>query len=197
MPCWGRSIRSTAYTTSTTCRTAINGSLNPISTTIASENARILTTFSGMVMLPDVPEEYLKKADMFEFIQEMPTTWDDTRILHGSIPNYITTARRSGDAWFVCSVTNESARTLGIDLDFLDANVTYDVTYYEDDHDGIVPDPLRQQSRDLSGPFRVGNRQRQRRCHHGRRRRSLHVDSAAGAGGGRNADRGQPLMGRS
>ena len=116
-----------------------NGSLNPISTTIASENARILTTFSGMVMLPDVPEEYLKKADMFEFIQEMPTTWDDTRILHGSIPNYITTARRSGDAWFVCSVTNESARTLGIDLDFLDANVTYDVTYYEDDHDGIVP----------------------------------------------------------
>ena len=115
------------------------GANNAINSTVASENARAFTTFSGMVMLPDVPEEYLKKADMFEFLKEMPTTWDDTRILHSSLPNYITTARRSGEAWFVCSVTNESARTLRIDLDFLDAGVTYDVTYYEDDHDGVNP----------------------------------------------------------
>ena len=73
------------------------GSDNAINTTIASENARVFTTFSGLIMLPDVPEEYIRKAEMFEFIQEMPTTWDDTRILHGSIPNYITTARRSGE----------------------------------------------------------------------------------------------------
>ena len=107
----------------------------PIRTTIASENARAFTMFSAMVMLPDVPEEYIEKADMFEFIQKMPTTWDDTRILHGVLPEYITTARRSGAEWFVCSVTNETARTLSIDMDFLDSGTTYDVTYYEDDHD--------------------------------------------------------------
>ena len=115
------------------------GARNQIHSTVASENARVLVMFSGMVMLPDVPEEYAKKPEMFEFLQEMPTTWDETRVLHSSMPNYITTARRSGDAWFICSVTNETARTLTINLDFLDAGVTYDVTYYEDDHDGATP----------------------------------------------------------
>ena len=117
----------------------IKGSSNPIHSTVAGENARVLIVFSGLVVLPDVPEEYAKKADLFEFLREMPATWDDTRILNSSLPNYITTARRSGDAWFVCSATNESARTLGIDLEFLDAGVVYDVTYYEDDHDAAEP----------------------------------------------------------
>ena len=115
------------------------GADNPINSTVAGENARVLILFSGLIMLPDVPEEYTKKADMFEFLREMPATWDDTRILHSSLPHYITTARRSGEAWFVCSATNESARTLNIDLDFLDAGVTYDITYYEDDHDAENP----------------------------------------------------------
>ena len=115
------------------------GANNPINSTVASENARAFTIFSGMVMLPDTPEEYRKKADMFEFLKEMPTTWDDTRVLHSSLPNYISTARRSGSAWFVCSVTNESARTLTIPLDFLSTGISYDVTYYEDDHDGENP----------------------------------------------------------
>ena len=115
------------------------GANNPINSTVASENARALTIFSGMVMLPDTPEEYRKKADMFEFLKEMPTTWDDNRVLHSSLPNYISTARRSGSAWFVCSVTNESARTLTIPLDFLSPGISYDVTYYEDDHDGENP----------------------------------------------------------
>ena len=117
----------------------LKGSRNPINSTVAGENARVLIVFSGLIKLPDVPEEYDKKADMFEFLREIPSTWDDTRVLHSSLPNYITTARRSASEWFVCSATNESARTLSIPLDFLDANVSYDVTYYEDDHDGSSP----------------------------------------------------------
>ena len=116
-----------------------NGSDNLINSTVAGENARVLIMFSGMTNLPDVPEEYAKKADMFEFLREMPVTWDETRILHSSLPHYITTARRSGKAWFVCSATNESAKTLNSTLDFLEAGVTYNVTYYEDDHDGTPP----------------------------------------------------------
>ena len=116
-----------------------NGSDNLINSTVAGENARVLIMFSGMTKLPDVPEEYAKKADMFEFLREMPVTWDETRILHSSLPHYITTARRSGKAWFVCSATNESAKTLNSTLDFLEAGVTYNVTYYEDDHDGTPP----------------------------------------------------------
>ena len=114
------------------------GANNPINSTVASENARVLIMFSGLVMLPDTPEEYRKKPEMFEFLKEMPATWDETRVLHSSLPNYISTARRSGSEWFVCSVTNETARTLSIPLDFLDSG-NYQVTYYEDDHDGATP----------------------------------------------------------
>ena len=114
------------------------GPRNPLYSTVAGENARVLIIFSGLAVLPDAPEEYQKKAEMFEFLREMPTTWDETRILHSSIPNYISTARRSGSEWFVCSATNETARTLSIPLDFLDSG-DYQVTYYEDDHDGATP----------------------------------------------------------
>ena len=163
------------------CRSRDQGRRSPSATTIASENARAFTMFSAMVMLPDVPEEYIKKADMFEFIQKMPTTWDDTRILHGVLPEYITTARRSGAEWFVCSVTNETARTLSIDMDFLDSGTTYDVTYYEDDHDDPTnPTHYINNSRDLPGTRRHPDLYRQRRRHHGRRRRPLHVAETAG-----------------
>jgi hypothetical protein len=59
-------------------------------------------------------------------------TWDETRILHGEIGHYITTARRSGGQWFLASATNEEARTLKIALDFLEPERGYTATLYED-----------------------------------------------------------------
>ncbi|MYC43415.1 MAG: hypothetical protein F4X52_12855, partial [Acidimicrobiaceae bacterium] len=111
------------------------GPKNQLLSTVASENARTLVIFSGMIVIPDAPEEYNKKLDMFEFIRKLPATWDETKVLHSSIPNYISTARRSGEEWFVCSVTNETPRTLQIDMEFLTPGLIYDVTYYEDDYD--------------------------------------------------------------
>ena len=73
-----------------------------------------------------------KKPICFDFIRRMPMTWDETRILHGSIGQCITTARRSGDNWFIASATNEQARTLPITLDFLEKGKTYSATLYED-----------------------------------------------------------------
>ena len=59
-------------------------------------------------------------------------TWDETRILHGEIGQFITTARRSGPQWFIASATNEDARRLDIKLDFLTPGETYRATLYED-----------------------------------------------------------------
>lgn len=53
-----------------------------------------------------------------EFWKEMPTTWDDSKVIHGAIGSYITVARRSGDRWFLGTIVNE-ARSLDIPLDFL------------------------------------------------------------------------------
>jgi alpha-glucosidase len=100
--------------------------------TAAGETARVLITFSGLNILHDHGDAYAAKADLFEFIRELPMTWDETRVLHGEIGRYITTARRRGDAWFIGSATNEDARSLPIYLDFLREKTDYTATLYED-----------------------------------------------------------------
>ena len=100
--------------------------------TVVSEVARCLVIYTGLVTLPDAPEEYEKKMDLFEFLKEMPATWDDSLIPHSKIGEYITTARRSGDVWFVGSVNDTKERTLEIELDFLEEGKTYEATLYQD-----------------------------------------------------------------
>ena len=105
---------------------------NSYNTTVVSETARTLVISSGLIILPDAPEEYAKKADLFEFIRHMPATWDESQVVHSKIGEHITTARRSGDQWFVGSVINEQGGTLQISLDFLEKGKAYTVTFYED-----------------------------------------------------------------
>lgn len=105
---------------------------NSYISTVVSEVARTLVTYSGLITLPDAPEEYLKKADLFEFLKLKPATWDDTKVLNAEIGKVITIARRTGDTWFVGSVNDQSERTLEVPLDFLEEGKTYEVTLYED-----------------------------------------------------------------
>ena len=108
---------------------------NSYISTVTSEVARTLVVYSGLITLPDAPEEYLKKGDLFEFLKRMPATWDDTQVLDANITNYISIARRSGDTWFVGSVNDQSERTLEVALDFLDADKAYIATLYQDTPD--------------------------------------------------------------
>jgi alpha-glucosidase len=87
---------------------------------------------TGLITLPDAPEEYLKKADLFEYLKQMPATWDDSRVLQSRTGAYISVAHRSGDRWFVGSVNNEEERTLNITLDFLEPGCAYEATLFED-----------------------------------------------------------------
>ncbi|WP_146523910.1 glycoside hydrolase family 97 protein [Novipirellula artificiosorum] len=103
-----------------------------VDSTVVAETARVMIVFSGLSILPDCPEAYEAKADLFEFLGKLPMTWQETRILHGKIGHFITTARRSGSEWFIASATNEQSRSLPIKLDFLEPNQTYTATLYED-----------------------------------------------------------------
>lgn len=101
--------------------------------TVAGEAARVLLVSSGWIVLPDAPEEYAKKADLFEFIARMPpATWDDTRILRSELGRLLVTARRSGEAWFVGAASNEDGASLELPLDFLSPGIDYIATRYED-----------------------------------------------------------------
>ncbi len=103
-----------------------------IPSTVVSQTAQCLIYPSGLLTLPDMPEAYRRKADLFEFISKLPMNWDETRVLSSEITKHITLARRAGDSWFVGSLADEEGRKTQINLDFLKEGVTYDLTLYED-----------------------------------------------------------------
>lgn len=106
--------------------------LNSLFTTVTAEAARTLIVFSGLVCIPDAPEAYAAKQDLFEFIKKMPVgKWDESKVLHAKMDEYISTARRHEDQWFIGSV-HAKGGTLDITLDFLEENKNYTITYYED-----------------------------------------------------------------
>ena len=67
-------------------------------------------------MLCDAPTAYLQEPECTEFIANVPTVWDETRILDGKVGEYIVTARRKGDTWYIGAITDWNARSIGINL---------------------------------------------------------------------------------
>ena len=72
-------------------------------------------------MLCDSPSNYIREPECTDFIADIPETWDETRMLDGKVAEYILTARRKGDVWYVGGMTNWEARDLVVDLSFLPA----------------------------------------------------------------------------
>ncbi len=86
--------------------------------TRAHELALYVVFESPLQMVSDCPEHYAGQHD-FEFIRQVPTTWDEVRVLNGQPMEHITLARRSGKDWYVGSLTNWDARTVKVPLSFL------------------------------------------------------------------------------
>jgi len=103
-----------------------------IPSTVVSQVGQCLVFHSGILTLPDMPDAYKRKADLFEFIQKLPMSYDETKVLEMEIGNHITMARRAGDTWFVAALADEAGRQLELKLDFLNPETEYDVTLYED-----------------------------------------------------------------
>jgi alpha-glucosidase len=68
-----------------------------------------------------------------EFFVNVPTVWDDTKVIHGRIGEYAVIARRSGDAWFIGCMNGEQPRTLDIPLVFLENGKQYVARVYSGD----------------------------------------------------------------
>ena len=74
---------------------------------------------SPLNMLCDAPSNYMREPESTDFIAQIPTVWDETRVLEGKMGEYIVTARRKGDVWYVGGITDWNTRELTIDLSFL------------------------------------------------------------------------------
>ena len=85
-------------------------------------------------MAADLPENYEKYADAFQFIKDVPTDWDSTIVLDAEPGDYIYLARKEKNSinWFIGAITDEKARDYTIAFDFLQANKKYLATIYRD-----------------------------------------------------------------
>jgi alpha-glucosidase len=86
---------------------------------------------SPLNMLCDAPTNYMKEVNYTRFVAEIPTVWDETRVLQGEVGEYIVTARRKGDVWYIGGITNWTERDVNIDLSEL-VKGDYYVELYSD-----------------------------------------------------------------
>jgi alpha-glucosidase len=92
-----------------------------------------------MPMVCDFPTSYEGQPG-FEFVTEVPTTWDETRFLAGQPAEYIVLARRQGDVWYVGGMT-DAPREVRLPLDFLDDG-SYELASWSDDVASRDPNAL-------------------------------------------------------
>lgn len=102
--------------------------------TRAYQMALFVVFESGLQMLADNPTLYYRNEDCTSFITQVPTTWDETKVLEAKVGEYVIVAKRKGDKWFVGGITNnnEKERSFEVSLDFLNAGKSYQMTSFED-----------------------------------------------------------------
>lgn len=91
-----------------------------------------------LAYLCDAPTEYEKSPKITEYISKIPTTWDRTLPLSGSIGKYAAIARQKGNEWYVGALTNLESRDILIDFSFLEANKNYSAEIMRDSHTSSV-----------------------------------------------------------
>jgi hypothetical protein len=108
-----------------------------VHTTLAKQLALYVTMYSPLQMAADLPENYEKYMDAFQFIKDVAVDWDESIYLEAEPGDYLTVARKAKDSesWFLGSITDENARKSEIKLDFLTKGQKYKATIYEDAKD--------------------------------------------------------------
>lgn len=72
-------------------------------------------------------------GEEIEFLNRVPSTWDETRVLDAKIGEHLIVARRSGEAWFIGGITGDRPANCTNDLNFLKPGVKYKATIFKDD----------------------------------------------------------------
>ena len=104
-----------------------------IMNTRCAELSKFVIYESPLSVFCDHPKHVLGQPGS-DFLQIVPTVWDDTRFVDGYPGEFIVMAKRSGDAWFLGAMNNDESRTISIPTDFLSAN-KYELEYWEDAKD--------------------------------------------------------------
>jgi alpha-glucosidase len=105
-----------------------------VRTTIARQLGLYLTMYSPLQMAADLPENYQKHMDAFQFIKDVAVDWDDSKYLEAEPGDYITVARKAKGTnnWFVGCTSDENGHLSNLKFDFLDPGKKYIATIYAD-----------------------------------------------------------------
>ena len=108
-----------------------------VHTTLAKQLALYVTMYSPLQMAADLPENYEKYPDAFQFIKDVAVDWDDSKYLEAEPGDYLTVARKTKgkETWFLGAITDENARISEIKMDFLTKGKKYKAIIYEDAND--------------------------------------------------------------
>ena len=108
-----------------------------VHSTLARQLALYVTMYSPLQMAADLPENYNKHLDAFQFIKDVAIDWDDTQVLEAEPGDYITIARKAKgrSSWFIGSTCDENGRTSNLNLRFLSPGKKYVATIYADAKD--------------------------------------------------------------
>lgn len=113
------------------------GSNQHVNTTLTKQLAYYVTMYSPLQMAADLPSNYDRFPDAFQFIKDVAVDWDNSWILEAEPGDYITIARKAKgkDAWFVGSVADENRRTATVDFSFLPKGKKFKAIIYADTKD--------------------------------------------------------------
>jgi alpha-glucosidase len=102
-----------------------------VHTTLSKQLALYVCLYSPLVMAADLIENY-QGNKAFQFIKDVPTTFDETKVIAAEIGDFYTVARRLGKNWYVGGITDENPRILKIDCSFLKPEKKYKAIIYGD-----------------------------------------------------------------
>ena len=105
-----------------------------VRSTLAKQLGLYVTMYSPLQMAADLPENYERFADAFQFIKDVPVDWQESVYLEAEPGRYITVARKDkhSDNWYIGNTSNENGHTSELLLNFLDKNKKYEATIYAD-----------------------------------------------------------------
>ncbi|MFM2231232.1 MAG: hypothetical protein RL607_2490 [Bacteroidota bacterium] len=105
-----------------------------VHTTLTKQLALYVTLYSPLQMAADLPENYERYLDAFQFIKDVAVDWQDSKYLEAEPGDYLTVARKekNGERWFLGAITDENARKSEIKLDFLTSGQKYKAIIYQD-----------------------------------------------------------------
>ncbi len=108
-----------------------------VRSTLVRQLALYVTMYSPLQMAADLPENYERFMDAFQFIKDVAIDWDESKYLEAEPGDYVTIARRAKGTndWYVGCTADENGHQTKLALDFLEPGKKYEATIYADAKD--------------------------------------------------------------